>query len=751
MALSHRHTDPPDSVKAAVARDSNGDESVLLWRLTDIGLDGAFDERWLAVTPARIMVVVPNGDSPSVETSLPLADVTEVKPANRVGYVALEVETGGTRSDLVRGSNLHSAAFHQVARGINEREKNSGQPKFELEEEEAQFCSSCGRLLPEKGSFCPSCMKRTKVLGRIWRYMRPHKGKAALMSVFVTLGASIAVVPPYLTKILVDDVLATPDGSKGDPGLLLPLVLGLAGLSAAATGFWVIQGRIAAWLGSCIMHEVRTDLYGAMQALTFRRFDKTQVGTLMSRLLHDTSRLNYMMTDFGAWFVPKVMQLVGVLVVLFVMDWFLAIFMLIPVPVFILGMAWFHKIIHRLFHRHWRRQDRMSSTANDSLTGLRVVKALAQEPREVSKFGTRSEGVFQAATRQEQMFATFFPVLDMVVMSSSFLIWYIGGKLVLGDILWHDGMTLGTLMAFIAYMTMFFEPLHWVTQIGNHINQAITAAQRLFEIIDADQEVYDDPDADKLTDMQGRVEFRNARFGYRKDKEVLKGVSLVVEPGQMIGLVGRSGVGKTTVTNLICRFYDVDEGAITIDGVDLRKVNISDLRKQIGIVPQESFLFNGTIYENVAYAKPDATREEVIRASIAANAHGFILRQPDGYDTRVGGSGGRLSGGEKQRIAIARAILHDPKILILDEATSSVDTETEDLIQTALRRLVKGRTTFAIAHRLSTLKYADRLVVLEDGAVVETGTHDELLAKDGVYAKLVAMQSKLSAIAAVEG
>ena len=359
--------------------------------------------------------------------------------------------------------------------------------------------------------------------------------------------------------------------------------------------------------------------------------------------------------------------------------------------------------------------------------------------------------MFEAAAQQEQAFSTFFPILDLVVTTGSLLIWYFGGRLVLGEFLGHERITLGTLVAFIGYLSMFYGPLDWITSIANHINSAITAAQRLFEIIDAEQEVYDDPKAVKLDDLKGHVEFKDVRFGYRKDKDVLKGVSLDVAPGEMVGLVGRSGVGKTTLTNLICRFYDVDEGSISIDGVDLRNINIGHLRRQIGIVPQESFLFNGTVAENITYARPDAKPEDVIRSSVAANALGFIIRQPDGFDTKVGEHGGRLSGGEKQRISIARAILHDPRVLILDEATSSVDTDTEDQIQTALRRLVKGRTTFAIAHRLSTLKYADRLVVLEEGKVVETGTHDELIEKKGVYAGLVEKQSKLSAITAVEG
>jgi ATP-binding cassette, subfamily B, bacterial len=738
---------PPDTVRSHVEQDCREGEQVLLWLSTDIDPSGQFAERWLAITDTRILTIDPNSGHPSTQSSFALKDVTKVSAANRIGYVSLEVDVSGSRHDVVCASNVRAGDLHQVARGLNDREKNDGKLKFDLDEEEVQYCESCGRLLPEKDSFCPHCLKRTKVILRIWGYMQPHWRKAILMSGLALISTLLNLAPPYLTKILVDDVLM----KTGTGWMLLPLVAALAALYVSDGLTKILQGRMSATLSTRIMHDVRIDLYQAMQGLTFRRFDKTQTGTLMSRLLHDTGRLNWMLIDLSGWFLPTVMELVGILAVLFYMDWLLAVLMLLPVPLFLFGMTWFHKMIHRIFHRHWKRRDKMSAVANDALSGLRVVKAFAQEPREISRFENRSWEVYKVSRTEEQAFSTFFPALNVLIMVGGLLVWFVGGKTVLGEIPWHGGMTLGTLMAFLAYMARFYGPLDWMTMIANHVNQAITAAQRLFELIDADREVYDDPEAAKLGRLEGAVEFRDVRFGYRKDKEVLKGISLKVKPGEMIGLVGRSGVGKTTLTNLICRFYDVNEGAILMDGVNLKDANISDLRKQIGIVPQESFLFNGSIKENITYAKADATPEEMIRCASAAHALGFICRQPDGFDTRVGEHGGRLSGGEKQRISIARAILHDPRILILDEATSSVDTETEEQIQKALQNLVKGRTTFAIAHRLSTLKHANRLVVMDDGKIAEIGTHDELVEQKGVYNRLVTKQTEMSRIKVVEG
>lgn len=729
-------------IKAHITAHLRSDEQWILITDTDIQRDGSFGQRWLAVTTERMMTFSKDGERDGPEAELPLKDIKSMGAVHLVGQMALEAETEGRKVEVLRCTHSLSGKFAKIAKSLTDACKDGKTPVFELKEEEERICPRCGRLLPERGSFCPACLKKRKVLARFWKYMEPHWPKAVLVSVCIMLGTGMGLVPPYLIKILVDDVLMGDGGAK----LLLLLVTGLVGLHLASTFLGILRGRLSAWLGSRMMHDVRFNFYQAIQGLSLRRFDKTQTGALMSRLTGDTAMLNFIFTDIGTLIIPNMLQLVGICGMLFVLNWRLALWVLVPTPGVVALSLWFYRRLRGFYHRLWQRQAKMSARANDSISGIRVVKAFTQEPMEIRYFGDRSLEVYHAAASAESMYATAFPIIALVTTLGSFLVWYFGGLGVLGG---H--LTFGTLMAFLSYLGMFYGPLQMLTRFSDFMNRAFTAAQRLFEITDADQEVYEDPKAQALDAPEGAFRFENVHFGYVKDKPVLKGMEVEMQPGEMVGLVGKSGTGKTTMTNLICRFYDVDEGAIMLDGVDIRKIRLRDLRRHIGIVPQESFLFNGTVAENIGYANPEATREDIIRAAIAANAHGFIMRFPDGYDTRVGERGARLSGGEKQRIAIARAILHNPKILILDEATSSVDTETEELIQEALARLVKNRTTFAIAHRLSTLRNAHRLLVIEDGKKAEFGTHDELMAKQGVYHKLVEMQSKLSAIKAVDG
>ncbi|HIJ64762.1 MAG TPA: ABC transporter ATP-binding protein [Candidatus Hydrogenedentes bacterium] len=731
-------------VQTHVRNRLDPNEKLILVTDTDIGRDGRFGARWLVVTSDRIMTFASDGPLAEPEEEVRLGDVKLVKPVHLVGQVALEAEADGRMIELLRCTNSLAEKFAKVAKSLTDACKDAKPLEFDLEEEERRTCPDCGRLLPEKGSFCPACLKKHRVAARFWKYLAPHWGKALAVSASIIIGTAAQLCPPYLVKILVDDVF----GAKRGAGLLLLLVGALAGLQLFATLLAILRGRLSAWLGSKIMHDVRFDFYQSIQGLSLRRHDKTPTGSLMSRLTGDTMMLNDAFIFVGFWVLPSILQVLGIFVVLLIMNWKLGLLVLAPAPVVVVMTASFFRLIHGYYHRWWQRRAKMSALANDAISGIRIVKAFSREPEEVKRFGARSYAFFEAWATADGMWVTAMPLISFVAMMGTYFVWYFGGLNVLNR---PDTMQLGTLMAFIMYLGMFYGPLQMLTRVSDFLNRAFTAAQRLFEIMDADQEVYDDPRAKPLENLRGEFEFKDVHFGYEPDKEVLKGIDFKIEAGEMVGLVGRSGVGKTTITNLICRFYDVNEGSIRLDGVNVRDIRLRDLRRRIGIVPQECYLFDGTIAENIAYAQPGVTREQIMRAAIAANAHGFILRFPDGYDTRVGERGARLSGGEKQRVAIARAILHDPKILILDEATSSVDTETEELLQEALKRLVEGRTTIAIAHRLSTLRNANRLFVIDEGKMAESGTHDELFEKKGIYHKLVEMQSKLSAIKAVDG
>ncbi|HID08221.1 MAG TPA: ABC transporter ATP-binding protein, partial [Armatimonadetes bacterium] len=370
---------------------------------------------------------------------------------------------------------------------------------------------------------------------------------------------------------------------------------------------------------------------------------------------------------------------IGILAFLFTMNWRLTLLILLPAPVILISSAWFWRIIHPYFHRWWHRWSQFSARLNESLSGIKVVKAFAQEDREIAMFDKRNEELLYAGIEADRRWFVFYATLGFMTSLGVYIAWLGGGAQVISG-----ELTLGTLMAFISYLWLFYGPLQWMSQVNTWMTRAFTGAERIFEVIDTPSEPYDAPDAIPMPRIEGRIEFKDVSFGYDPAKPVLKDINLVIEPGEMIGLVGRSGAGKSTLINLICRFYDVTHGCIEIDGVDIRKIKLSDLREQIGVVLQDPFLFDGTIAENIAYGKPDATFDEIVEAARIANAHEFIVALPDGYNTRVGERGSRLSGGERQRIAIARAILHNPRILILDEATSSVDTETEKKIQEAI-------------------------------------------------------------------
>ena len=722
------------------------EEAVRIQVASDMMDARSFGEQWLVVTDQRLFFIAINGADGVVE--VPIEQVKEVRIQELVGGGCLEVEREGESPIYLHYSSTLISKFAEVASGI--RQLSKGEPLSLPTEVEQARCDKCGRMLPEKDGICPFCIKKWDSMKRIASYLAPYRGRVIglmLASVGMTL---LELLPPMLVRHIIDDVLtpgtegvlALPQGMK----LLGFFVLGLLGVRLVSWCLDLVNGFLRADLAAWTGRDIRSQLYQNLQFLPLRFFEKRKVGNLISRFLNDADRLEMVLLFGFPYLLTNALMLVGILVLLFYMNWVLTLYVLLPVPFIVLASLKKWDQLRRYWNRWHAKWSRLSSHLNESINGIRVVKAFAQEEREEQRFKRRNDELRQASVTAERVWFIFYTVMNFLMSFGIFMVWYFGGRQIL-----NQELTLGVLMAFVSYIWQLYRPLQFFTHINNFLTRAFAGAERIFEVIDSRPESFDDPDAAPLPQLQGRVHFKDVSFGYDPGKPVLKEIDLEVEPGEMIGLVGKSGVGKSTMINLVCRFYDVDHGHLEIDGIDIRSVRLGELRSQIGMVAQESFLFNGSILENICYGKKEAGFVEVMRAARAANAHEFIVTKPDGYDTLVGERGTKLSGGEKQRIAIARALLHDPKILILDEATSSVDTPTEKKLQGAIKRLVAGRTTFAIAHRLSTLRNADRLVVLDEGKIIEIGTHEELMEREGIFHGLVTTQQETTAVMVVGG
>lgn len=735
----------PHSVRAQIRGLLPTGEEELIRVATDLNQEGGFGIQWVIVTDKRLLIV-PTAGLNSV-ADVPIEDLIFVQTEALIGGGRLSIERKEKPTITVPYSSSLAEKFSEVARGLEQLRK--GELFLINAQLDRTRCEKCGRLLPEKNGICPNCIRRLATLHRIVSYLKPYKWYALLLVVISLIEAGTAVVPPMLTREIVDRVLDPKEGNTASISerltLLGLLVLAWVGIRVLNWGMEWTTGWTVSWLGAGMTADIRNKLYQQLELLSLQFYDRRQVGAVMSRVTRDAGKLQEFLVEGMPYLVNNALRIIAILSILFWMHWFLALLILVPIP-FMMGWGViFWKRMRPYFNKWDQGWSDIIATVNEVLSGIRVVKAFAQEAREIAAFGLRNKKIRQVAIRTEINWQIFFATTTLLTSLGMLIMWLLGGREVISD-----ALTLGTLLAFYAYLWMLYEPVQWFGQVNNWMTRAFAGAERIFEVIDTPAEAYKDPDAHPISEIRGEVSFKGVTFGYDKSKPVLHEINLDVTPGEMVGLVGRSGVGKTTTVNLICRFYDVDRGTIEVDGVPIQQIRLEDLRSQIGIVPQEPFLFSGTVAENISYGKPGANLEEIMKAAMAANAHNFIVAKPDGYDTQVGERGGELSGGEKQRVAIARAILHDPRILILDEATSSVDVETERQIQEAIARLTQGRTTFAIAHRISTLRNADRLVILEGGRIVEIGTHNELMEKKGIFYDLVQLQQQTSEIIAVK-
>ncbi len=604
-------------------------------------------------------------------------------------------------------------------------------------------CPSCKAPLEPDQEECPICTKvvhtppSTWTLFRLWRFAKPYKGQLGLGFLLLLLSTAASQVPPYLTVPLVDKVLIPfQNGQHIESSTIAWYLSGLLGSGILAWGLSWAKTYILALASERIAADLRTTTYEHLLRLSLEYFGGKRTGDLLSRVGSESDRIAVYLSLHLTDFASDIVMIAMTAVILFSMDPYLALITLVPLP-FIGWMI--HFVRYRLrtgFEKIDRVWGEVTNVLADTIPGIRVVKAFAQEQREAMRFREANKHNLIVNDRINKIWSLFSPSVSLLTEIGLLVVWGFGiYQVSKGEI------TVGMLLAAIAYISRFYGRLDSMSRIVSVTQKSASAAKRIFDILDHVSSVPEPVNPVPMGKVQGRIEVREVGFRYG-NREVNRGITLNIAPGEMIGLVGHSGSGKSTLVNLICRFYDVSEGAILVDGVDIRSYAIADFRQNIGLVLQEPFLFFGTIAENIAYGKPHATREEIIASARAAHAHEFILRLPQGYDSMVGERGQGLSGGERQRISIARALLIDPRILILDEATSSVDSETEKEIQKALENLVQGRTTIAIAHRLSTLHRADRLVVLDRGRVVEEGTHDVLMAKEGAYFNLYQAQAR---------
>lgn len=717
--------------------------SPLMAVVGDLNLDGKYGVAALYVCSDRLVALdrfLPDGG-----VMILFEDIEKASVKRLYGNAIFRVENKtGKVTDLLRFTYSTTDVCDAVSDFINKTNEGADIDEQLLVVKNTyhnlrSFCPKCGRKLAHPEADCMNCKGKGKMAEVLFSYIKPYI-RPLIVSIFLSIVTTgMALVPPYITKMMVDDII---------PGknvkYLIITIAALLGVYFMQYGLGALRAYLLRITGDKIIVDLKKDIYAKAQYLPMKFYDKTSTGAIINRINSDTTQLQNFMLRITQEAVVQFFMMIGIVIIMLIMDWRLALFSLVPVPIVALLSRYFGRKLSPMYRRLWRRSSSISTILTDTIPSVRIVKSFTSEERTINRFSRYMDDWLNEDKRAAKTASMFPNAITFFVTCGSLLIWYVGGRYVIDG---STDLTLGVLVSFISYASMFYNPVNFFASLSDSYQNALASTEKILDIINAEPE-HNFGKGNSPKFFEGKIEFRNVNFSFDRSKKILNDINFVIQPGETVGIVGTTGSGKSTIINLLMRFYDDYEGEILIDDVNIKDIDMEFFRSKIGYVQQEPIMFRDTIFNNISYSLPGAHVDQVLNAADVANAHTFVSRLPNAYDTTLGERGVGLSGGEKQRLSIARAVLKNPNLMIFDEATSAVDSETEKLIQDAIDKVIRGRTTFMIAHRLSTLRKANRILVVDKGRIIENGSHDELMALKGKYYKLIQIQSMSEKVAA---